>query len=62
MIVGPGNQVLLSYRQESPADHVELGEVLKALGIQGGPPSSSDGVASGGGPSVVCDEDVSKKA
>ena len=29
-----GQEVLLSYRQENPADHVENSEVLKALGIK----------------------------
>jgi len=28
-----GHEVLLSYRQENPADHVENSEVLEALGI-----------------------------
>ena len=29
-----GQEVLLSYRQENPADHVENSQVLKVLGIK----------------------------
>lgn len=38
-----GKEVLLTYAQDSPADHVPLEDVLKALGIQGPPGSDSGG-------------------
>ncbi len=37
-----GKKVLLDFKQSSPGDHVELSEVLKALGIEGSPPSNED--------------------
>lgn len=33
LVIGKGGEVLLSYKQVSPADHVENSEVLKALGL-----------------------------
>lgn len=60
-----GKQVLLNYVQESPAEHVSLEEVLRALGIEGAPPAGDESAAEGataaagaGKPGVVCDEDV----
>lgn len=55
-----GEKVLLSFKQESPADHVELSEVLKSLGIEGAP---AEGAATGETkpPGVTCDGDVCKR-
>jgi len=43
IIVAAGGKVLLTYKQESPADHVALDDVLKALAIS----PTEEAVASG---------------
>lgn len=48
-----GEKVLLNFVQESPADHVPLADVLKALGIEG-----NELKAESTGPKVECQEDV----
>jgi len=42
IIVAPGGKVLLSYKQESPADHVAIEDVLKALDISASAPAAED--------------------
>ncbi|XP_064611365.1 prostamide/prostaglandin F synthase-like [Liolophura sinensis] len=55
-----GDKVLLSFKQENPADHVELSEVLKSLGIEGAPEEdAASGQAKTSG--VTCDGDVCKR-
>ena len=49
-----GGKLLLTYMQESPADHVAPEDVLKALGINGGVGDKD----AGGEKKVVCDEDA----
>ena len=67
-----GGKLLLAFKQESPADHVENEDVLKALGLaesrdaEGGEAEGATGGqaegATGEQPSsVVCEEDVCKK-
>ena len=34
--------MLLDFKQSSPGDHVQLSDVLKALGIDASPPSNED--------------------
>ena len=53
----PGGKVLLSFKQESPSDHVDPAEVLKALGIDASAPESAPEGASAAA-SATCDEDV----
>jgi len=40
LVVARGGKVLLKFVQENPADHVEISEVVKALGITTAMPSS----------------------
>jgi len=54
IVVAAGGKLLLMYMQESPADHVDPDDVLKALGISG---STVDKDASTE-KKVVCDEDA----
>lgn len=42
IIVAPGGKVLLSYKQESPADHVAIEDVLKALDISASAPAAAE--------------------
>ena len=49
--------MLLSFKQESPSDHVDPAEVLKALGINASAPESAPEGASAAA-SATCDEDV----
>jgi len=42
IIVAPGGKVLLSYKQESPADHVAIEDVLKALDISASTPAAAE--------------------
>jgi len=59
MVVEKGGKTLLTFKQDGPADHVDPAAVLKALGIQGGPPSqpATEGAA-GASAGVTCDGDV----
>ena len=59
IIVTKDSKVLLSYKQEQPSDHVEIEDVVKALGLSAAT-SSSEG-ASSSEPKVVCNEDVCQK-
>jgi len=43
IIVAAGGKVLLTYKQESPADHVALEDVLKALDITSALPEGATG-------------------
>ena len=70
-----GGKVLLAFKQESPADHVENDEVLKALGLAESKGPEEEGATGGqvegatGGQTeeskeqtkVLCEEDVCKK-
>lgn len=75
LVVGQGGKLLLAFKQESPADHVDNEEVLNALGLgeskgsegektgaMGGQAEGarSDG-AEGATGKVVCEENVCKK-
>lgn len=50
-----GKEVLLDFRQDSPADHVEPSEILKVLNIKG---DTTEKPSGSGKPQVVCNEDV----
>ncbi|XP_070207988.1 prostamide/prostaglandin F synthase-like [Littorina saxatilis] len=54
MVVEKGGKTLLTFKQDSPADHVDPAEVLKALGIDEPPPKSGGATAAG----ASCDGDV----
>ncbi|XP_037085864.1 prostamide/prostaglandin F synthase-like [Pollicipes pollicipes] len=45
-----GKETLLHFKQDGPADHVENGAVLKALGIDAAPPAAADK------PEAACDD------
>lgn len=55
LVVDKGGKVLLEFKQDGPADHVENSAVLAALGITGGaaeqPPTAT----------VTCDDNVCTK-
>ncbi|XP_046335662.2 prostamide/prostaglandin F synthase-like, partial [Haliotis rufescens] len=68
MVVAKGGKVLLNFKQDNPADHVDPNEVLKALGIEGtvdveklvstegeGTQVTADGEGASG---VTCKDDV----
>ena len=54
----PGGKTLLSFKQESPSDHVDPAEVLKALGIEAPAPKSAPEGAAAAAASPTCDGDV----
>lgn len=54
VVVEKGGKVLLSFKQEGFADHVDPADVLKALGINEPAPTQSEGAAGG----TSCDGDV----
>ncbi|XP_046547532.1 prostamide/prostaglandin F synthase-like, partial [Haliotis rubra] len=71
VVVAKGGKVLLNFKQENPADHVDPNEVLKALGIEGtvdvekmvstdgeGTQVTADGGEASGGTEVTCKDDV----
>lgn len=63
LVIEKGGKTLLSFKQESPSDHVENAEVLKALGIEGPPPQSPpEGAAAAAAatatPAPTCEGDV----
>jgi pyrimidine deaminase RibD-like protein len=51
IVVQPGNVVSFSFKQDSPADHAEVADILKALNLE---PNSVAGV--GGGQSGASEE------
>ena len=53
----PGGKTLLSFKQESPSDHVDPAEVLKALGIDA-PAAKSAPEGASAAASATCDGDV----
>jgi len=57
MVIEKGGKTLLSFKQDGPADHVDPADVLKALGIEGGPPAQPSGGAAAQG-AAQCDDDV----
>lgn len=58
LVVEKGGKTLLTFKQDNPADHVDLAEVLKALGIDGPVPEPS---GSGASAARKCEEDVCKR-
>lgn len=58
MVIEKGGKTLLTFKQEGPADHVDPAEVLKALGIEGGPPAPSPEGAAAASGGAQCEEDV----
>lgn len=52
-VVEKGGKVLLSFKQDSPADHVDPAEVLKVLGIDSPGPTPLEGAAA-----MSCEGDV----
>lgn len=34
LVVAPGGEVLVSYRQENPSDHMDIQEIFRVLGIK----------------------------
>ncbi|XP_067658998.1 prostamide/prostaglandin F synthase-like [Haliotis asinina] len=71
LVVAKGGKVLLNFKQENPADHVDPNEVLKVLGIEGtvdvekivaadseGSQVTADGGEASGGSEVTCKDDV----
>ena len=54
----PGGKLLLSFKQESPSDHVDPAEVLKALGIDAAAAPKSEPEGASAAASATCGEDV----
>ncbi|ESO85158.1 hypothetical protein LOTGIDRAFT_235844 [Lottia gigantea] len=61
-VLEKGGNVLLEYKQDNPADHVDPNEVLKALGISGrvevDPIPKAEDSGSKGAAAPVCENDV----
>ncbi|KAL8610000.1 hypothetical protein ACOMHN_029493 [Nucella lapillus] len=58
LVIEKGGKTLLSFKQDSPSDHVENAAVLKALGIQGPPPQSTPEGATAAAATPTCEGDV----
>lgn len=67
LVVAKGGKLLLGFKQENPADHVESSDVLKALGLEPDTPSEgTSGKTEAKGAATkptgyVCEEDVCRK-